>query len=101
MALRVTRLEGAIRPAFERLLAQVWGQTWSEDLARTLVRWRYDDRTPAGETWLAMDGEKCVAMVDSFLRPYLLDGRPILLRETCDWFCLPRYRPLGVGIRLM
>ncbi|WP_431266717.1 hypothetical protein [Dankookia sp. P2] len=101
MPLRVMRLDSTIRPAFERLLAEIWGQTWDEELARALVQWRYDERVPAGETWVAMDGEQCVALVDSFVRPYLLDGRRIAMRETCDWYCLPRYRPLGVGIRLV
>src|SRR5271166_4523750 len=34
----------------------------------------------------------CVATLDSMLRPYLLDGQHILVRETADWYCVPRLR---------
>src|SRR5271166_2263357 len=34
----------------------------------------------------------CVATLDSMLRPYLLDGQRILVRETADWYCVPRLR---------
>jgi len=101
MALRLTRLDEANRPAFEALLVQAWRQNWDPDLARALIRWRYYDRPSGGGTWLACNDGQCVAMFDSFLRPYLLDGRRILVREGCDWYCLPKYRPLGIGIRLM
>lgn len=100
MTLRVTRLDETNRPAFEALLGLAWGQNWGAGLARDLIRWRYDDR-PAGDTWLALDDGQCVAMLDAFLRPYLFEGRRILVREGCDWYCLPKYRPLGVGLRLM
>src|SRR5438094_250524 len=70
-------------------------------LARALIRWRYDARPSGGGIWLAGHDGQCVAMLDSFVRPYLLDGRRILVREGCDWYCLPKYRPLGLGVRLM
>jgi len=101
MALRLTQLDETNRAAFEALLAQAWRQNWGPELARALVRWRYYDRPSGGGTWLTFDGGQCVAMLDSFVRPYLLDGRRVLVRESCDWYCLPKYRPLGVGIRLM
>jgi hypothetical protein len=101
MALRLTQLDETNRPAFEALLAHAWGQNWGPDLARALIRWRYYDRPSGGGTWLACNDGKCVAMLDSFVRPYLLDGRRILVREGADWYCLPKYRPLGLGVRLM
>jgi hypothetical protein len=100
MALRLTRPDSANKAAFEALLARAWRQNWSPRLAQELIRWRYYDR-PSGGAWLVCDGSQCVAMLDSFVRPYLLDGRRILVRETCDWYCLPKYRPLGLGIKLM
>lgn len=100
MALRILPLDEAARPALERLLVDAWVQNWGSGLARRLADWRYKDRSP-GDTWLAFDGDRCVAMLDSVVRPYLLDGCRILVRETCDWFCLPEYRPLGLGITLM
>ncbi|CAN7384254.1 hypothetical protein LJR225_002410 [Phenylobacterium sp. LjRoot225] len=101
MAFRLTQLNETNRPAFEALLEHAWGQNWGPDLARALIRWRYYDRPSGGGTWLASSGGQCVAMLDSFVRPYLLDGRRILVREGSDWYCLPKYRPLGLGVRLM
>ncbi len=101
MALRVTLLSEANRPAFETLLAHSWKQNWSSELARALVRWRYYERPLGGVTWLAFNDDQCVAMFDSFVRPYMLSGRRILVREGGDWYCLPKYRPLGLGIRLL
>jgi hypothetical protein len=101
MALRLAQLDETNRPAFEALLAHAWRQNWGPELARDLIRWRYYDRPSGGGTWLICNGDQCVAMLDSFVRPYLLDGRRIMVREGGDWFCLPKYRPLGLGIRLM
>jgi hypothetical protein len=101
MGLRLARLDETNRPAFEKLLAQVWELDCSDELARAVVRWRYDERSSGGGTWLVCDDGECVAMLDSFLRPYLLNGRRIHVREGCDWYCLPKYRGMGLGIRLM
>ena len=100
MALRLTQLNETNRAAFEALLSQAWRQTWGPDLARALIRWRYYERPSGGGAWLALNDGECVALLDTFVRPYLLDGRRILVREGCDWYCLPKYRPLGSGIRL-
>jgi hypothetical protein len=101
MALRLVQLDETNRASFEALLAQAWRQNWEPDLARAILRWRYHDRPSGGGAWLACHDGECVAMLDSFVRPYLLDGRRILVREGCDWYCLPKYRPLGLGMRLM
>jgi hypothetical protein len=86
--------------ARELLTHHVWKRDWSEELAKTYFAWRYASR-PRGETLLALDRERCIAIVDTFLRPYWIGGRHHVLRETCDWFCLPGYRPLGIGLHLM
>jgi hypothetical protein len=101
MALRLVQLDDTNRTSFEALLAQAWEQNWEPDLARAILRWRYYDRPSAGGAWLACHDGECVAILDSFVRPYLLDGHRILVREGCDWYCVPKYRPLGLGIRLM
>jgi hypothetical protein len=101
MGFRLTQLNETNRPAFEALLVQAWAQNWGPDLARALIRWRYYDRPSGGGTWLAWNDGQCVAMLDSFVRPYLLDGRRIVVREGSDWYCQPKYRPLGLGVRLM
>ena len=76
-----------------------WNQNWSDELTQTIVRWRYYDR-PQGNTWVACDGEECVGLVDSMPRPHMLDGERITVRETGDWFCLPKYR-IGIGLGLL
>lgn len=88
--------------AVRALLLPWWQQDWkgSDQFARELFVWRYEAR-PLGETLLAFDDGRCVANLDSLLRPYLLSGVPVTVRETCDWFCLPGYRPLGIGIKLI
>jgi hypothetical protein len=101
MALRLIQLNESHRPAFEALLAHSWRQNWGPELARALIGWRYYDRPLGGGTWLACNDGQCVAMFDSFVRPYLLDGRRILIREGCDWYCLPKYRPIGLGMTLL
>lgn len=102
MPLRLTQLDETNRSAFEALLVHAWQQTWDPDLARELIGWRYYGRHHlAGRTWLICNGGQCVAMLDSFVRPYLLDGRRIDVREGADWYCLPKYRPLGLGVKLM
>jgi hypothetical protein len=101
MAFRLTKLDATNRAAFEALLTQAWEQTWGPELARALISWRYYERPSDGGTWLVFNDDRCVAMLDTFLRPYLLDGRRILVREGADWFCLPKYRPFGVGMKLM
>jgi hypothetical protein len=83
------------------LMPLVWEQDWDADFLRETFRWRYLDRPSGGGTWLTFDKSECIAVVDSYLRPYLLDGKRILMRETADWFCLPKYRPFGLGLKLM
>jgi hypothetical protein len=97
----ISQLDETTIPLLAALLPTVWDLEAEPDLARTLFEWRYL-RRPSGDLALvAVDGDRCVGLIDSYLRPYLLDGRRILLRETADWFCLPEYRPLGFGLRLM
>jgi hypothetical protein len=95
-------LTRANEPAVQALLLPRWLQDGkgNDKFARELFVWRYEAR-PFGETLLAFDDGRCVANLDSLLRPYLLSGVPVTVRETCDWFCLPEYRPLGIGIKLI
>ena len=77
-----------------------WKRDWSEPLAESYVAWRYGARGN-GDTIVACDNGRCVGILDSFVRPYWIGGREEAVRETCDWFCLPEYRALGVGLHLM
>jgi hypothetical protein len=101
MMVQLVRLDEAKRPAFEALLAEIWQQTWPDDLAQQIVQWRYYERPDTADTWLAIDHGRCIGMLDSMLRPYLLDGQRILVRETADWYCTPSYRASGVGLKLL
>ena len=86
--------------ARELLTRHVWKRDWSDHLAQEYFAWRYINR-PDGETLLALDRGRCIGIVDSFFRPYWIGGCRQKVRETCDWFCLPAYRPLGVGLHLL
>jgi hypothetical protein len=97
----VAPLDSTTAPALLRLLPYIWLQDRDEDFYREAFRWRYLEKPSNDSTWMAMANEECVATLDSYIRPYLLDGRRILVREPADWFCLPKYRPFGLGLRLM
>jgi hypothetical protein len=94
-------LDVDIRHGFERLLATWWGQNWPDSNQQEIVRWRYHHRSDTHLTWVACDGEDCVAMLNSRLSLHLLDGDPVMVRETADWFCLPQYRAQLLGLRLL
>ena len=81
-------------------IARARNASWSRKQAECHFAWRYLSRE-GGETLIARDGEHGIAVIDSFLRPYVQDGRRIMVRETCDWFCRPDYRRFGIGVQLM
>jgi hypothetical protein len=85
----------------ELLVRTVWKREWSEELAENYFSWRYGGARGSGETLVASDQGRCVGTLDSFTRPYWIAGRQEIVRETCDWFCLPEYRAFGVGLHLM
>ena len=93
---------GEVDPAQVRelLVRMSWKRDWSEELAERYVAWRYGERAD-GDTLVACDRGRCVGILDSFIRPYWIADRQEIIRETCDWFCLPEYRALGVGLHLM
>jgi hypothetical protein len=94
-------LSDADRASVRELLVRAsWKRDWTEQFADQYISWRYD-RRGSGETLVASDRGRCVGIIDSFMRPYWIDGRQQVVRETCDWFCLPEYRALGVGLHLM
>lgn len=99
MAVTVTELRPEVRPQFEALLQHAWQANWGDDLGRAIAHWRYFDR-PNGPTWVLLDGERCVGLLDSMVRPHVLNGQLICVRETADWFCLPEYRT-GYGLALI
>jgi hypothetical protein len=99
--IRLELLHDVHRAAFEELLRETWQQNWDAELARQIVQWRYYDRPGDAMTWIALEQDRCVAMLDSMLRPYMMDGQRITVRETADWYCTPRRRPFGIGLWLL
>jgi Acetyltransferase (GNAT) domain len=96
----ISPMAEADRTGVRELLAGMWQRDWSEEQTEKYFAWRYGGRD-RGETLVAHDKGRCVGILDSFIRPYLIAGHRELVRETCDWFCLPQYRALGVGLHLM
>lgn len=86
-------------PALRQLLLRYWERNWTSDVADRFLHWRILER-PEWAAVAAFDGDDCVALIDSFIRPYTLGGRRVRVRETCDWICLPDYRPF-VGLRVL
>lgn len=85
----------------ENLLLSSW---WNTDLAGQeadeLCRWRFFD-LPGSELVMAYEDRRCVAIIASYTRPYRMGSRVIMVREPSDWFCLPEFRHLGIGLQLM
>jgi hypothetical protein len=100
MSINVVPLNEADPAGVCELLVRSWKCDWGEELLVDYLAWRYGARG-RGETLLACDGPRCVGILDSFIRPYWIAGRQEMVRETCDWFCLPEYRAFGVGLYLM
>ena len=98
MSIEFTKVEASTRQAFYSTLLMFWDQHWEKEFQQEFLAWRYGRRTD-GETLVAMSGSKCIGMIDSFIRPYRIGGQEVLVREPCDWYCLPGNR--GVGMRLL
>lgn len=105
MAVTYTELTHDNLPALQRFLTERWREeeagpkSWPADFAERFFRWRFLERK-AWDTTVAMDGDRCVALMDSFLRDYIVNGRKTTLRENGVWWCHPDFRPL-VAMRVM
>lgn len=103
----LVELDETNRPVFEELLRESWQQNWAADVAHQIVNWRYYERPGEAITWLALErGKKgaptrCIAILDSILRPYMLNRERIWVRETADWYCTPSRRQYGIGLWLL
>lgn len=100
MAIRIERLTAESLPAVRALRESQGNGSWPDDLADRFYRWRYLAREDA-ETLVAMDGDRCVAMLDSLCHDYRLGSKIVAVREPCEWFCVADYRPQGLGLKLM
>jgi hypothetical protein len=100
MSITLVPLSEADHASLCELLVRRWECDWSAELVESYYAWRYRARA-SGETLVAYDRARCIAILDSFVRPYWIAGRCELVRETCDWFCLPEYRVAGVGLHML
>lgn len=100
MAIRIERLTTESLHGVRSLRESQGTGSWPDDLVDRFYRWRYLPRKNA-ETLVALDGDRCVAMLDSLCHEYRLGSKIIAVREPCEWFCEPEYRPQGLGLKLM
>ncbi len=100
MSISFATLNGANAEAARSLLERFWHQPWSADFTQRFFAWRYLERSNC-EVLLAFDGDRCVATLGSVVRGYANSENLLHVRETFDWFCLPEYRQLGIGLRLI
>jgi hypothetical protein len=98
MSIELTKVDTSTRQALYETLLTSWNQPWGKEFQQEFLDWRYARRTD-GETLVAMSGSKCIGMIDNFIRPYRIGGREVLVREPCEWYCLPGNR--SVGMRLL
>jgi len=88
-------------PAQRELVRRFAAATWPERVqSEAFLRWRYDD-CPVLRGYLALRGGECLAMVTALRRPYSIGGAETFVAESFDWFCLPRYRGSGLGVRVL
>lgn len=105
MAVTYTDLTPDNLPALQNFLTERWRDEqagpadWPPDFAERFFRWRFLDRK-SWDTTVAMDGDRCIALMDSFMRDYIVNGRKMTLRENGVWWCHPDFRPL-VAMRVM
>lgn len=97
-SIEYTKVDSATRPAFYETLLAFWDRRWDDKFEQEFLDWRYARRSQ-GETLIALAGSKCIGLIDTFIRPYRVGGQSVVMREPCDWYCLPGNR--GVGMRLM
>ncbi len=100
MTIKIERLCADHLPAVRLLRQSQSTDNWPQELSEQFFRWRYSAREQA-DTLLAFDGDRCIAMLDSSSHLYRYGDEFIRVREPCEWLCLPEYRPVGLGLRLM
>ena len=76
------------------LLLPFLERDWSKQYSDEVLDWRFLKQHRA-ETMLALNDDRCVAMINSWIRPYAIGGERIDARETDLWISAPEYRPLA------
>lgn len=100
MSVQIEQLTAKRLPAVRQLRQQSYPDNWSDEYSEQFFQWRYLPREEA-DTLVAIDGDRCVAMLDSWVHSYRNVDGIVRVREPCDWMCLPEYRHTGLGLQLM
>lgn len=99
MALVFTELTSENVHSIEGILLPYIERAWPRPFIDEFLEWRFLG-TKCMETALALDGDRCVAMVNSCTKPHLVEGKKTNIRETDLWLSLPESRPFA-SIRVM
>ncbi len=99
MALDFTELTSENLHSVEGILLPYIDRQWSRPFIDDFLQWRFLG-TDCMETALALDGDRCVAMVNSCTKPHLVAGQKTDIRETDLWLSLPEARPFA-SVRVM
>jgi hypothetical protein len=100
MGVTFVTLDQAHRHVMHRHLRDTRKSEWPDAQLAEYIEWRYFRRRE-GETLLAVSKDRCVAMIDSVIRAYADGGGRVNVREPAEWFCLPEFRPLGLGLQVL
>lgn len=73
---------------------------WTGPQLDEFVNWRYFGRRDTAPV-MALSGNTCIAFIDSQLRDYMSGNKVIRVQESSEWYCEPKYRPTGLGIRVL
>jgi hypothetical protein len=88
MSIEFNKVERATRQAFYDTLLTFWDQKWQGEFQREFLAWRFERRTD-GETLVAVSGSKCIALLDTFVRPYRVGEQQVLVREPAIGIACP------------
>ena len=73
---------------------------WTNEQLEAYVDWRYFGRQDSIPV-MAISNSECLAFIDSQIRQYGLNGRKLVIQESSEWYCRPKYRPTGLGVRVL
>lgn len=99
MALTYTELTQENLNVIESIVLPFLDREWPRDFTDDFLSWQFLQKHGAKNV-LALDGDRCVAMIHSCLRPYAINGEKVTVRETGFWVTEPDYRPF-TSIRVL
>ncbi len=94
MPLAYTSLDHGNMHTMESMFLSYLRRDWPRAFIDEYFGWQFLDGDDC-ETVMALDEDRCVAMIHSSIRPYAIDGTPTRVRETDFWISEPEYRPFA------